>query len=219
MDPIAVPWATGFENGFCDYEQVGGFFVGDGNTRPSPHLHHDQGVRRGVHGATPTRPTTRRAACARGVLPQEAYYGAWYYVADSRHDRTDDSLWNLWHFQGGDVSTKGLWDISLVKRRNGELELLVFDFLKGVVRKQSRAKPITIPIGSWFHIQFYLKRAADATGAIRLYQDNQLLFEATASSRTIPAGVNGTSATSASSLTPPDSTLYVDDVTIDTQRR
>ena len=213
-----MPWATGFENGFCDYEQAGGFFEGEGEhrtvTSPAP--------RSGLFSAEFTVHTDtdqNQARCVRqGVLPQEAYYGAWYYVT-TLATVVDGSLWNLFHFKGGDVSTKGLWDISLINTESGELELIVFDFLGGVVRKQSRAVPITIPIRTWFHIQFYLKRAADATGTIRLYQDNQLLVQATGIITDNSTWGQWYVGNIGEALTPPDSTLYVDDVTIDTQRR
>jgi len=215
-DPIVVPWATGFENGFCDFESAGGFCVGDGIlttvTSPTP----PGGQFAAEFSVSTANSVGNQARCVRqGTLPKEAYYGAWYYIPVSATlGDPVNSLWNLFHFQGGDVSQKGLWDVSLVNGNNGDLELLVFDFLKGAVRTQT--KPIPIPIGSWFHIQFYLRRASDATGAIALYQDRTAIIEADNIVTDNSSWGQWYVGNIGKELTPPDSTLYVDDVTIGT---
>ena len=217
MDPIAVPWATGFENGFCDFEEVGGFCYGGGTrktvTSPTPR----SGQFSAEFSVSTDDPMSTQARCVRqGVFPSEAYYGAWYYIpATSTLSDPKNSLYNLFHFQGGDVSTDGLWDISLVNGDNGELELLVFDFLKGTVRKQTQPN-IPIPIGSWFHIEFYIKRRSDATGAIRLYQDGKPLVDVSGIVTDDSSWGQWYVGNIGKVLTPPDCTLYVDDVTIDT---
>jgi hypothetical protein len=214
-DPIIVPWSTGFENGFCDYEAAGGFCLSGGTrstvTSPTPPF----GQFAAEFSVSSADMVSNQARCVRqGVLPKEAYYSAWYYVpvAATLDDMTN-SLWNLFHFRGGDASPDGLWDVSLVNGTKGP-ELLVYDFLKPLVRKQSQ--PIPIPIGSWFQIQFYLKRASDATGAIRLYQDGALLVEATDIVTDDSSWAQWYVGNIAKLLTPRESTVYVDDVSIST---
>jgi len=212
-DPIVIPWSTGFENEFCDYELTGGFCFGGGTHRvvTSP-------VHSGSYAAEFTvasdQTDKNQARCVRqGVLPVEAYYGAWYYVPVlASLDNSTSSLWNLWHFQGGDTSQDGLWDVTLINGADGNLQLLVYDFLNGTVRKP--ANPPAIPIGAWFHIQFYLKRAADATGEIRLYQDGKLLLEKTNLITDDSSWGQWYVGNIAKELTPAASTLYVDDVSI-----
>jgi hypothetical protein len=146
-------------------------------------------------------------------LPQQAYYGAWYYVPALA---TNSGNWNLIHFQGGaspgDASQlKGLWDISLVNDNSGGLRLAVYNFL-GSTPDLSGAPPI--PIGSWFHIEMFLKRAADATGEVSVYQDGVSIAHLTniiTDDTTYGQWYVGNLATQ---LDPAESTLYVDDVSV-----
>jgi hypothetical protein len=215
--PIDAPWSTGFEDGFCDYTQLGGFCYGDPlasyTTVTSP-------VHSGRHAAAFTVAANdaraRQTRCVRqGVLPTAAYYGVWYLVSANA---TNSALWNLVHFQGGDGPSgqHGLWDISLVNGDNGALEVVVYDFLNKTTRRPATRTPI--PIGAWFHLELYLARAADATGEVALYQDDQMLLDVknivTDDSKWGQWYVGNL----VSELAPPDSTLYVDDVTIRTSR-
>ncbi|HET7539851.1 MAG TPA: heparin lyase I family protein [Polyangiaceae bacterium] len=211
-DPVDVPWSTGFENDFCDYVYAGGFCFGGGTHRivTSP-------VHSGRYAAEFTVQSTdnanNQARCVRqGTLPTEAYYGAWYYVPALATLNNNNSLWNLLHFQGGDTAVDGLWDVTLVNTADGNLQLLVYDFVNSTVRKPTN--PPVIPIGSWFHIQFYLKRASDATGTIRLYQDGKLLLEKTNLITDTSSWAQWYVGNIAKDLTPSESTLYVDDVSI-----
>jgi hypothetical protein len=84
------------------------------------------------------------------------------------------------------------------------------------VRRPETATPI--PIGEWFHLELYLKRAADATGEVALYQDGELLFRATDLITDDSDWAQWYVGNLATDLTPPESTLYVDDVTIRSSR-
>jgi hypothetical protein len=210
--PISVPWSTGFENRFCDYTAAAGFCY-DG--APGTYTTVTSPAHSGRHAAAFTVLGGDRvgfqARCVRqGVLPQAAYYGAWYFVPAVAQN---SAVWNLVHFQGGDLASQhGLWDISLVNRPDGGLRVVVYDFLNHMSRNPT--VPTPVPIGSWFHLELYLSRAADATGEMALYQDDQLLLQAT---NIVTDDTNwgqwyvGNYATG---LTPASSTLYVDDVTI-----
>jgi Polysaccharide lyase len=210
--PVESPWATGFEQSFCDYAAPGGFCYknaqGTYATVTSP-------VHSGQYAAAFTvqsdAPGESQARCVRqGVLPVSAYYGVWYYVPELAKNTAN---WNLVHFQGGTLGpSPGLWDVSLRSTASGDLELYLFDFLNS--RKLFAQNPVPVPIGSWFHVQVYLKRAADATGEIALYQDGQQLLDLT---NLITDDTNSGQwyvGNLATGLTPPASTLYLDDVTI-----
>jgi len=212
--PVASPWSTGFEQGLCDYYVAQGFCYGN---PPASFEIVDSPVHAGAHAAAFTINTDMgdQVRCAReGTLPTDAYYGAWYYIPEL-HDGVDN--WNLFHFTGGEpgVTVPGLWDVTLERLNpdDGKLHLFVRGpFGTGAQRPMD---PVPIPIGSWFHIEFRLRRATDATGLVQLFQDDQLLVD-------LP-GVQTENTSSfgqwyvgnlANALTPPDSTVYVDDVTI-----
>ena len=211
-DPIAVPWSTSFEDRFCDYTQVNGVCLGGDDSFVVTEPVHS-GRYAAAFRVNTDDPEARQSRCfSQGSLPTTAYYGAWYFIPATAD--TSGKLWNLWHFQGGDTAVDGLWDVTLVNGADGSLQLLVYDFVNGTVRKP--ANPPAIPIGAWFHIQFYLKRASDATGAIRLYQDGKLLLEKTNLITDTSTWGQWYVGNIAKDLTPPVSTLYVDDVTIGT---
>ncbi|MBN1611565.1 MAG: hypothetical protein JW940_33330 [Polyangiaceae bacterium] len=63
----------------------------------------------------PDRPGRQTRCVHAGVLPESAYYSAWYFIPEDRDSR---GTWNLFHFQGGagpEEPLHGLWDLSLAK--------------------------------------------------------------------------------------------------------
>jgi hypothetical protein len=110
-----------------------------------------------------------------------------------------------------------LWDVSLENTADGELEPIVFDFLNGRLRRAASPKPI--PIGAWFHLEFYLERAADTSGSIALYRDGELVVEARGIETDDTRWGQWYVGNLATGLTPAESTVYVDDVTIQRSRR
>jgi hypothetical protein len=170
--PLVVPWSTGFEDGFCGYEDGAGFcFADPDSTRrvvTSP-------VHSGAFAAAFEMPAngasgSRQTRCIReGELPAEAYYGAWYYVPS---DLTAAHSWNLFHFQGGEAGQflSGLWDVSM-DDGSGVLTAFIFDAVNK--RRYDQTAAIPIPKDRWFQLEFYLKRAPDTSGELALYQDGQ----------------------------------------------
>jgi hypothetical protein len=153
------------------------------------------------------------ARCVReGNLPEAAYYGAWYLVPAVS---VSTNNWNLFHFQGGNSSGDafhGLWDISLYNRASGGLGLSVFDFLGGEWRYASTAPPL--PVGSWFHVEVYFKRAADASGEIIVYQDDTEVLHLTGLVTDDSQWCQWYVGNLAIQLDPVASTLFVDDITV-----
>lgn len=210
--PVATPWSSGFENRFCDYTELAGFCYTDETSAygivTSP-VHSGRyaaafTVQSDAEGGSQTR-------CVRqGELPTAAYYGAWYYIPEPT---TANSNWNLFHFRGGEdlSATRGVLDVSLVT--DGEdMHLAVFGRGHAPIGESMRSA--SVPFGSWFHVQLYLKRADDMTGEVALYQDGQEVFDVT--------GVRTDDSTLgqwyvgnlANGLSPSASTVYVDDVTL-----
>ena len=209
-DPIAIPWQTGFENGFCDYVDVSGFCYAEGDASfevvAVP-------AHTGVSAAgfsVNSADASAHARCVRqGTLPTDAYYGAWFYVPTPADEA---GLWNLFLFQGHNgEALEPLWDVSIGTTDAGGQALFVFDHRGGEVLMGPAG--VEIPIGAWFHIEFRLLRAADASGLVALYQDDRRLLQTRRPTDDTSWGqwyagnlTNGRS--------PPDSTVYLDDVTI-----
>jgi hypothetical protein len=120
----------------------------------------------------------------------------------------------LFHFNGGvDWNhIDGLLDVSLINARGG-FQLAVYGPPDHAPIGNTMVAP-TIPIGDWFRIRLYVERTTATRGEVRLYQDDQLLFDA-------PNVVIGDWIVGqwyvgnlASGLVPAASTVYVDDVSI-----
>ena len=213
--PLAVPWSTGFEgepgdswipgSGAC-YATTGASF----QVVTSP-------VHTGQHAAAFTVDTASaspsQTRCQKeGVLPTAARYGAWYYVPAQA---TSTGNWNLLHFQGADVAdgtaAHGLWDVSLVNASDGTLHLAVYDFLRTRLLQTSTA----IPVDAWFQLEVFLRRAADGTGEFTLSQNGSVALDLTALATDDSRWGQWFVGNYATALSPPSSTVYVDDVTID----
>jgi hypothetical protein len=167
-------WSTGFEDGFCDY-LAGGFCTPDiHNIVPSP-------VHNGHYAAAYTVTSSRaQSRCFRqGVLPQQAYYSAWYYVpAVIKADIADN--WNIIHFQEIDPSNGNwatTWDVLLANDNNAGLRMEVWNELARTHPDMGGAP--SIPIGRWFQIEVFLKRAMDNTGEFSLFQDKASILHLT----------------------------------------
>ncbi len=213
-DPVAAPWSTGFEADFCDFTSVGGFCYADPD---ASYQIVDEPVRSGRHAAafsvtTDSSQNGWESRCVRqGVLPVDATYGAWFFLP-TLSTTTDN--WNLLHFQGGEPDDwHGLWDVSLGTASDQSLQLQLYDFLNATTRTPEVTVPI--PIGSWFHVEFQLRRANTETGQVSLFQDGVLLLEVhdiVTDDTEIGQWYLGNLA---KALEPAGSTLFVDDVTLE----
>jgi hypothetical protein len=210
--PVPSPWSTGYESGFCDFlRQAGYCYV---NTEASHEI-----VREPVHSGRYAAAFTvssddaldaLQARCVRwGVLPEAASYEAWYFVPSAASDLV---TWNLFHFEGWTGTTpRRLWDVS-IESASGEPRLFVYDFLRDIALVPATAP--AVPLGRWFRIRFFWRRAADATGAIGLYQDEQMVVEREGIVTDDTERGEWYVGNFTDGLTPRESTVYVDDVSI-----
>lgn len=213
---LDAPWQTSFEDSFCSYRRDAGFcysYEGAGfRLVTSP-------VRTGPFAAAfdldmDVPNFQHQARCVReGALPEAAVYGAWFYIPSGA---SDPENWNLVHFQGGEPGQRGpragTWDVTVGQSRTGELALYVADLRRETRHEQ--LDPVPLPTDRWFHLEFYLKRAADPTGEVALFQDGKELIRVSGvvtDDNTVTEWYVGNYALS---LSPAQSTLYVDDVTI-----
>jgi hypothetical protein len=214
-DPVALPWSTDFEHDLCDLYVAQGYCYEHEN---SSYEIVDTVARSGKKSLAFTIDTTsadgEHTRCVReGTLPEDAIYGAWYYIPEQR---TDIDNWNILHFQGAEpgADIHNLWDISVqTDDATGRLKL----FGRGYVPFRPLLQddpPTFIPIGAWFHVEFRLRRAADATGRATIYQDGKVLVDREDIATDDTTWGQWYVGNLANSLTPADSTVYVDDISI-----
>jgi hypothetical protein len=212
LDPVTVPWGTGFEEEFCDYTRAQGlcYALGDASYAvvSSPARSGQSAAAFSVNAST----SSAHARCVRqGAFPRDAYYGAWFYVPAP--PAAGAGNWNLMYFNGSEeTSLHGLWDVSVGVAASGYLTLYVFDQLRSVHRIPPDEPEI--PLETWFHIEFRLLRAKDETGIVALYQDGRLIYELTGISTDDSVWGQWYVGNLADNRNPPSSTVYVDDVSI-----
>jgi hypothetical protein len=214
-DPFAVPWSTDFESGFCGWKPPSGYCYSQDAASyglvTSP-VHSGHFAARFTVSTDPNAPGTQTRCLQNGIMPRSAYYGAWYFIPE---DRDNKSAWNLFHFTGGTgpgTTLDPLWDLSLAHDAARGLHLMV----QGAVEGSAGLYDTTgggLPIGEWVHLQVYLKRAADATGQLKVLQDGEEIFSFDGITDASEWGqwYVGNWATD---IEPSESTVYVDDVSI-----
>jgi hypothetical protein len=215
-DPVALPWATGFEDGFCGYGAVGGVCYPDEGGASyeivSAPVHSGNSAAAFSVIANGTFNDMQARCYRQGTLPNSAYYSAYFFIPSAP---TAANNWNLIHFRGGDrpgTVRQGLWDVSLARQPDGTYQVYVFDFLRMQTRMARNVPPV--PIGSWFQLEVYLKRASGPTGAFEVRQDGKLALSVSGLSTDDTSFGHWYVGNLAASLTPPESVVYVDDVSI-----
>lgn len=214
-EPFPFPWSTGFESGFCDYLAGSGFcYTSPGDSAryrivTSPVHSGKYAAAFSVIGDKSKNDTDSR--CVRqGILPEQAYYSAWYYVPAIANN---SGVWNLFHFQGPSPD-KGLWDISLINHpETGGLQLVLYQFQPSTAHDLSP----DIPIGTWFHLQMLLKIASTATGEVGVWLDGNSIYQQ-GSLATDPLDSKFAQwyvGNLATDMSPRESTIYVDDVSVE----
>lgn len=210
---LPFPWISGFERGFCDYMRAGGFCFGDpGASYEIVDAPVHSGRRAAAFSVTsdPARDGAQARCFLQGALPSAATYGVWFFLPSPVKSTGN---WNLVHFQGGAPNAwHGLWDVSLNTAADGTLFLYVLDALRGAIHMPDLARPI--PIGSWFHVELRLVRAKDAKGEVALYQDGEMLLHLQDVVTDDSDAGQWYVGDLTEAVTPPETMLYVDDVTI-----
>lgn len=211
---VGPVFSTGFEDGFCEYAPPMGFCFSTGISSYSlvrSPVHSGQyAAEFNVNALSDGGSQTR--CVQQGVFPGAAYYGAWYYVAAAAKNTGN---WNLLHFQGGvpGQTLHNLWDVSLVSLSDGGLRASLADYVSQAVPPDAGTVPL-VPVEQWFHLEVFFRRAKDTTGEISLSQDGMTVANLTGVETDDTDWGQWYVGNLATALTPPASTVYVDDVTI-----
>lgn len=212
-NPVELDWSSSFEDGTCDYTKLGGFCYAQ---RRASYEFVSSPVHSGKSAAafslvTDSSFNESQSRCVRqGALPEAAYYSAYFFIPSAP---TAANNWNLIHFRGVDASgSHGLWDISLAPQGDGTLRVYVFDQLRQLTRMPTGVT--RVPVGEWFELGAYLVRAPNATGQFTVYVNGEVAVSLKNLSTDDTKLGQWYVGSLAISLTPPDSTIYVDDVSI-----
>jgi hypothetical protein len=151
-------------------------------------------------GATPICQMLRRTPAP------SAYYGAWFFV---EHDHEALDWWTIFFFK---TKTTSHWDLGLY--RDGYTSFGLYDH----AHDESTTAPAMprLPIARWFHLEAYLVYAADTPTELELWLDGSSMLRLTLDEA--PPDLFWGLGNEAAGLSPSDSTLYIDDVTISLSR-
>jgi hypothetical protein len=141
------------------------------------------------------------------------YYSTWYYFPTQV--QVTGGWWNIFQFKskyaGGNDP---YWIVNVGNRSNGDMYLYLYDWVHKKGYDQSIA---SLPVGKWVNIKVFLKRAADNTGQISVWQDGVEIFNIP-NVPTVDANaeLQWSIDNYANELSPSDVTIYTDDATITT---
>jgi hypothetical protein len=148
----------------------------------------------------------------RRISEADAYYSAWFYLAE---DHTPSSWWSIFLFRAVQERSASidLWSVDLVKRDDEQLTFAVFDHAAGQ-SIAAQSEPV-VEVGQWFQLQAFLHQAAGEPSRVVFYLDGVeflTLDDATAAPPDEPLywviGNGG------GELAPAVSTVYIDDAVI-----
>ncbi len=147
-----------------------------------------------------------------------AYYSAWFYIPSSF---TVKSWLSLIHFNGsasGDgKNLSALWDLNLYPRPDGSLVAHLYDFFVTQTNLE-QTFPVPVPVATWVHFEVLLRKAADATGEIAVWQDGVSILDHRNAVTAPTDWVQWDAGVSSDDVAPSAATVYVDDAAISLSR-
>jgi len=213
-----VIWQAGMENGdLSEWAEPGGSNYGGGEFNSSGgDSWASQDVARGggwsakmvlSNGSGGTRLFRWREP---GQNP-EAFYSAWFYFP-TRYE--PDSWWNIFQFKSKVSESKNdpFWLLKVQNRGNGSMYVALGDWINNRSYEQD---VVDLPIGSWVHIECYLRQSDSMDGRLTCWQDGQLLWDLDGITTHYPGASNQWSVNNYSSgVAPAPTIIYVDDASI-----
>ena len=230
-----VLWSATFEPGdLSEWEQDGDGNVIKENAAASPTVSGDLAHNGRFSGKATVGPTSGSPGMSSSNYfyrtqpsPTEAYYGAWFYIPSTVTIR---SWLSLVHFRcsatGDGLNITAVWDLNLWPVRDGSLPTgtlpigsLTTHFYNFLTQVNADQVVIpAVPTDQWVHYEVLIRKAADATGRIQIWQDDVLIVDleniATFSTDWVEWDVGGAS----NDLAPASASVYVDDATISLER-
>jgi hypothetical protein len=149
--------------------------------------------------------------------PPEAYYSAWYYLPPPI---TLHNYMSLSHFRGSQTgdgnNLMGIWDVNIIPHPDGSLVAHPYNYVTQTNLEE--VTPVPVPVGSWVHFEVFLRKAADATGRIAVWQDGVLILDNPNVVTTQTDWVQWDAGGASDGVTPNPAVVYVDDAAISLTR-
>ena len=192
--PGTVLWSNGMEDGTLDgwggaaMNGGGEFDSGSGVSTASRDVAHS-----GSWSAKMTLPDgsggTRLFRWQEPRQYRDLVYSAWFYIpqAHTLTGNPSSRFWNLFQFKSRSTadSVDPMWDLTVSNPSPGRMHLNL-DWsprtLEGPQPGQSGFRRFThagadVPVGRWFQLTGQLRQSNGFDGALRIWQDGQLLFD------------------------------------------
>lgn len=153
-----------------------------------------------------------------GDLPAEAFYSAWYDLAQGA---SVSGYWVLMKFRirtsaSDPSSDTELYDIDLRSLPSGDMALAVYDHSQGAMLPLAVSDPV-VATGAWFQIEAFYRNADDATGRLTVWLDGKQVLDVakpTSASDWVAWDVGSV----VDGLTPQTMVVYIDDCAISRTR-
>lgn len=217
-----VVWSADFETGDISQWSPGGGFIKQGSSGKvdiitSPVHSGKYAAALSINTSEPSSTGNQAAYLFRWQdLPgKEYYYSAWYYIPSNINP---GSWWNI--FQWKSMHSSGndpMIVLDAINYSSGQTGLVMYWRADNeTLRKrwtQENLKPI--PRDTWFQIEGYYKQSTLQDGHVTVWQDGVKIFDVknlqtALSEDTVHWSINNYT----SNITPPNTTIYVDDAVI-----
>jgi hypothetical protein len=161
-----------------------------------------------------TSDTDQIARLYRRVEQPQAYYVAWFYLNE---DHTPGTWWSIFLFRAVKDRAKSidLWSVDLVRTTDDSLTVALYDHANNESIEVQGSFPV--PVRQWFQLQAYLQVAEGEPSHLTLWLDGQQFLDLPSATPAPPMQpLYWVIGNGGSKMTPPVSTLYVDDAQIST---
>ena len=111
-------------------------------------------------------------------LPEEAYYGAWFFLPQ---DHAVATYWALLQFRSlepADPDSSGrATDLRMRRLPDGQFIAYVFQHNDGYLQAPLADPPPLVRARQWFHVEVFFRHATNMTGTIRVWLDGRLVYD------------------------------------------
>jgi hypothetical protein len=160
--------------------------------------------------------SSRGARLVRWCEPRQyeaLYYSAWYYIPQRVQV---DSWWSIMEWKSNG-SHNAKFMVGVANRPNGNMYLYLGrgQDSGGGMWSQSQ---LDVPVGRWFQVEAYVRKATDGSGRVTLWQDGVQLIDVTGVATANSDDLSWAVINYGQYTSPADVTIYADDARISTSR-